>query len=551
VAGKMIELIKIKSLAVFDDASIEFNEGLNCITGETGAGKSLVIKALTSLMGAKVSSDLVRAGQDRAVIEALFTNNGSQTVLRREISDSGRSRCYINGELATAERLFHVSSMLLHIYGQHEYQDLLSQKEQMRILEDIFCIERTGVQEAYNLLKDARQKYDDINSLINNAIKEKESLAFTLNEIESLNIHEGLENELKEKLDVSISSQELKESAGIISGMLYSDSRSVIDILSDVRSLMAKMSSKDKRLESALTDLEGVSVQVEEIASLIRGHAEDYDYDRSDIELLEARLHSLRDLKRKYASNETGLIEIKEDAKKKLTLIEDSSISLEETFAAFEYAKKAYCEILKIFLSERMKAASLFSSSINEDLAGLGMPGTVFKVLQYDEDALAKAFDGDDISLIAPGKLLEGEFMISTNVGLNMIPLARAASGGELSRIMLAIKARQRQGFEGTMVFDEIDSGIGGQAAIMIADKLKILSKKSQAIAVTHLHQVASAADTHLVIDKSIKENQTFSSARHVSGEERVAEIARMMGGLSPGDALLKHARTLVKKSRA
>lgn len=550
MAGKMIELLKISSLAVFDGAEIEFGEGLNCITGETGAGKSLIIKALMILMGARASADIVRTGKERVVIEALIHNGGNETILKREILSTGRSRCFINGELSTLEKLSQVSSGLIHIYGQHEYQDLLSPREQMRILEDIFSLSRQDIFEAHEQVTASNDRLVETQRLIENAAAERADLENTVLEIESAQIHDNLESELKAGLEVALSAQELQESSLRLNGMLYSDSRSVTDILSDVKAIMSKMTEHDKRVLPALESISAISSEIEDIAREMLSLSQGYEFDESGIEKIEARLHMLTDLKRKYRADEAGLAAIKEKAKESLALIEDSSHMLDEIRLSLKAGLDTYKKTVDEFLLKRLSAAETFSKGINKDLEDLGMPGTVFEVSQITAQELNELFIRNDIRSLSPGQLLEGEFMVSTNVGLDMIPLARAASGGELSRIMLAIKARQRTGAEGSMIFDEIDAGIGGQAAIMIADKLKSLSEKSQAIIVTHLHQVASSADAHLVVEKNIKNGETFSSVKTVKGEARVAELARMMGGEAPGEALIRHARKLVKNSR-
>ncbi len=546
----MIELLKISSLAVFDETEIEFGEGLNCITGETGAGKSLIINALTFLMGARTSTDLVRTGRDKAIIEALIHDDGIETVLRREIPASGRSRCFINGELSTLDKLGQISSGLIHIYGQHEYQDLLSPREQMRILEDIFSLSRQNIFENYERLKVLNEKLVQRHKLIETATSERANLEHTVLEIEAAEIHENLETELKTDLEVALSAQELQESSLRLNGMLYSDSHSITDILSDVKGILSKMMSHDKRISSVLTGITAISVEVEDMAQGLLNLSREYEFDRARIEELEARLHMLSDLKRKYRTDEAGLVMIKDKAKEELALIEDSSQAVEEAMQSLKNGLQDYRTDIEAFLLKRLSVADAFSKSINRDLEDLGMPGTIFKVSQITHQELSEIFSRNEVHALSPGQLLDGEFMVSTNVGLDMIPLARAASGGELSRIMLAIKARQRKGLDGSMIFDEIDAGIGGQAAIMIADKLKNISEKSQAIIVTHLHQVASAADVHLVVEKNILGGKTFSSVKTVKGEKRVAELARMMGGETPGEALIKHARKLVKNSK-
>ena len=279
----------------------------------------------------------------------------------------------------------------------------------------------------------------------------------------------------------------------------------------------------------------------------LRAKMSSYEYDPQAIRELEERLHSIQDLKRKHRRDEAGLISLKHELEDRLALTEDSAQALDRAREAVSRAACEYHERLKTFLKKRGEFSRSFCAEINRNLHDLGMPGAEFRVTQEDvpraEDLLSK----DSGMPVPPGTMLKGEFIISTNVGHKHLPLNRVASGGELSRIMLAIKVLQKTSQESTLIFDEIDSGISGQTAFMIARKLKDLSRHAQSIVVTHLHQVASIADAHFIITKKeLDERTTVSTISEVQGMDRALELARMMGGETPSPAVIRHAKELI-----
>ncbi len=542
----MIEFLKISSMAIFDEAEIEFRKGLNCITGETGAGKSLVLGALTLLMGSKASQDMVRPDAQKAVIEALFTVGGRQSVIRREIYPTGSSRCYIDGKLATANSLAEFSSGLITIYGQHEYQDLLNPVQQMSILEDLAGLERDGVQEAFDCLADAVRTLKDLEDRIEAGRQEKDDLLFALNELRSMEISPGMEEELASELSLARGAAELKQCAQTAEEILYSGSSSVIELAAQAKDCIGRVASKDPRADKLLESMNDIIVQVEDVSMALREKAGAYEYDPSMIEILEGKLHFLQDLKKKHRTDEGGLIALREDLQARLSLAENSDTMIRQMQEAVTAAVKAYKGLVRNFLKKRHEFARDFCTKINCDLEALGMPGTEFKVQQAGIKEIDESFSDSRGMVLPPGAILKGEFLISTNVGQKALPLARIASGGELSRIMLAIKVRQETSQEGTLIFDEVDAGISGQTAFMIAQRLKELSGHVQSIVVTHLHQVASVADTHFVISKDSSDGVTSSSIQEVTRMDRVLELARMMGGESPSQAVIEHAKELV-----
>jgi DNA repair protein RecN (Recombination protein N) len=546
VAGEMIEFLKISSLAIFDEIEIEFGHGLNCITGETGAGKSLILGALTLLMGAKASRDLVRPGREKTSIEALFTISGKELVLRREIYPSGSNRCYIDGSLATIAHLAEVSSGLIHIYGQHEYQDLLNPAQHMAIVEELAELDRGSIYDTYNDVEMNRKHLLDLKARIEQYRREKEDLAFNINELRSINITEGLEDALAMELDLANSSAELKRAAHLADDILYSGSTSVVDHLANVQEHIFKITSMDSTLTEFSGSIENIIAQIEDISLALRDRIETYDYDPVRIETLENQLHTLQDLKNKHKTDEKGLVDLCNDLENKLNMVQESDNSIQEAGHALELAKETYIRKLKDFLQSRRSFTDSLRTHINKDLKELGMPGTRFAIQQTDPLQLEDIINNSTGDISSPANLLKGEFLISTNVGHKLLPLSKVASGGELSRIMLAIKVQQKSSYDATLLFDEIDSGISGQTAFMIANRLKELSLNTQSIVVTHLHQVASLADNHFVIAKNVLDGHTISRVHKVTQMDRVMELARMMGGESPSSTVIEHAKELV-----
>lgn len=543
----MIEFLKISSMAIFDEIEVEFSRGLNCITGETGAGKSLILDALTLLMGARSGREVVRPGSDKTTIEAMLSFDDREMALRREIYPTGSSRCYIDGRLATATSLAEVSSGLIHIYGQHDYQDLLSPRQHMKILEDLAGLSRDGVEAAYEAYIDAVRSLRELEDKIRALSGDREYLEHCLQELGAITLEEGLEERLQHELVTARKASELRESALSVQDIVYSGTPSIIDLSAHARQQIIKIARNDPGVERLVQGMDGILAILEDIHGELRSRIEAYEYDPEHVERLEERLHALRELKRKHRTDEPGLVALAGEIERKLALLDESGQNTLDARKAVEGCLDLYKRALATFLEKRAQAASRLSRQINKDLDELGMPGTDFKVEQQKPADLVRCLYDAQGTAQSPSVILKGEFLISTNVGQNVLPLAKIASGGELSRIMLAIKAQHDAHMDATMVFDEVDSGISGQTAIAIARKLRDISGRGQAIVVTHLHQVASVADAHFVITKKVKGKTTTSTLRRITGPDRVMELARMMGGDSPSLTAIEHARELVR----
>lgn len=542
----MIDLIRIRSMAIFDEAEIEFGPGLNCITGETGAGKSLIIGALTLLMGAKASKDLVRPGSDKAVIEAILSRHDREFLLRRDIQASGRSRCFINGELATLEQLGRLSSGIINIYGQHQYQDLLNPQQQMSMLEEMAGIDRSEVLSSYEEFVSATKKLYELSDRIEKTRQDKEDLEYRVAELRQASVNEGEEKEILGELDVSRAARSLKEKALMALDILYSGSHSVIDLSGQVSDIVEEISSMDNALRSVADRLKSLMAEMEDLAYNLRQRSEAYEFDPSRIGELEDRLQLIRDLKRKYNTDEAGLKDILSDLEFRLSSLEESGWLLEDAMQKKRDALEVYHAKLKDLLSRRMEYAKELSELVNADLESLGMRGARFSISQIGIEELEDLVREPDMETLTPSRILRGRFMVSTNIGQPMLDLSRTASGGELSRIMLALKIHQRSLSGGTMVFDEVDSGMGGETAFQLSKRLKEISEHAQTIVVTHLHQVAARADNHYLVTKAVTGNTTLAGIMMLDERQRVMEIARMMGGSNPSPKVIEHARELL-----
>jgi len=329
--------------------------------------------------------------------------------------------------------------------------------------------------------------------------------------------------------------------------IIYTGTPSITDLTAEARHQINRIVTNDPSMERLVHSMDEIMAQLEDMHVELRSRIDAYEHDPQRIEDLEEQLNTLRELKRKHRADEGGLLRLASEMQQKLSMLDESGNSTSAAKIKVEEALQKYNDTTKSFLEKRWRASNNLSKKININLKDLGMPGTDFRVKQLKLDEIHKIFLEQEGRAVSPNILLKGEFLISTNVGQNILPLAKIASGGELSRIMLAIKAQQKSSSEATMIFDEIDAGISGQTAIAIARKLKEISGHAQAIVVTHLHHVASVADSHFVITKTVEGRTTSSTLQRVRSSDRVMELARMMGGDSPSSSVIEHAKELVR----
>ncbi|VEN75383.1 DNA repair protein RecN [Candidatus Desulfarcum epimagneticum] len=561
----MLLELSIKNFAIIDDLSITFQEGLTILSGETGAGKSVIINAMTLLLGGRAHSDLIRSGGETAEIEALFDipedvsqkleaaghEPSDELVARRVIARNGRSRIHVNGRLATIGLLKSIAGGLAGISAQRSHQGLLKEESHLFLL-DQFAGLSSMREELTRLHKEALpliEKLDEIRSREERRAERIELLRFQEDEILKTRIQPDEDRDLEEERLRIKNHATLYETAYNSIEELYSRQGSVVEKMAAAARSLEKAADIDPALKPHARAVEDASLQVEDIAQELRGYLADISIDENRLEEIEARVDTLNRLKRKYGGSLEGISAHLDSVRKERAGIEGLAETRAEIEAAIQSShekRKALC----LDLSEkRKKAAKTLSKKAEAELASLKMPRTRFSV-SLDP---APAPEGHNPYLMV-GKFMIGEtgmdrasFVIAPNPGEPGKPLAAIASGGELSRVVLALKAilSENESLE-TVVFDEVDAGIGGEVAEVVGKKLLSLSTRHQVICITHLPQIARFADAHFRISKHVEDGRTLARIRPLDSGERLREVARMLGGEKITEATLEHAREML-----
>jgi len=562
----MLRELHIKNLAVIDDLSIEFDKGLNVLTGETGAGKSIIISALSLALGERASNDLIRTGEKEAVIEAFFDIPsdlfGGPTlqhlnrmgigidegiILKRVIPLNGRTRAYINNYLATIQDLSSLGMTLIDIHGQYEHQSLLSPETQLRMLDTYGGLldDAAVVRDLYERLTSIKRELQALTGEEKERTQRIDLLRYQVREIEGADLKVGEEEELLEEERVLSNALRLTELANKAYDILYLSDSSCITRLKGAISNLREIANIDGTALNALKCLEDALPLLEEASYFLRDYREGIDLSPERLDRVQERLHLIGTLKRKYGDSIQEILKYREDAEAELDRLEHSGQRLEELRTEIERLMHIFTEKAKRLSEKRKETAKRLDRQVTKELSTLSMPDSRFSTLIRHQEGN----DTIDGLRATPSGIDQVEFLISPNKGEELRPLSRIASGGELSRIMLALKGILSKGDNiPVLVFDEIDAGIGGMAAGAVARRLKELSADHQVICVTHLPQIASYADCHLRITKTSRGKRTFVRVERVESEERVRELARMLSG-DISNASLKHARELLSRS--
>ena len=558
----MLAELHIKNLAIIDELHISFSPGLNILTGETGVGKSIIVNAIQLLLGGRPQQEMVRSGEEEGMVEALFDLaaeptlleglrqkgiGGEELVLKRLISSRGKSRAYINGELATLQMLSSVAEEVINIYGQHHAQILRRPERHLDLLDEFGGLLplREGYQRALRELRDVLGRIREIEADRERRERERELFAFQLKELKAAHLREGEEEELRSRRSVLRNLQRIMEGARRAEEGLYSGEGSAAERLTEVAGEMRRLAGLDPSLSRLKESVEGMLLEVEEAARELRRYLEGLDHDPSALEEVEGRLDELGRLKEKYRVQTIGeLMAYRDRIEKEL----EGSLGSEEELSSLRKRREELEGRLKGMAEElslrRREAAERLREEMERELATLGMSKSRFLVL------LQEASPVEDAPFGMRGAE-EGEFLLSANPGEDPKPLANIASGGELSRIMLALKrviTKEKKGQ--TLIFDEVDAGIGGRTAEVVGRKLKELSRFHQVICVTHLPQIASYGDLHLRVEKGEVGGRTVTSVRPLTEEERVEELSRLVGGTKVTAATLEHVRQMVNRAR-
>ena len=569
----MIETLSIRNIALIDALELELTSGLNIFTGETGAGKSVILKSIGLVLGERASADIVREGANFAKVEASvapddthpiwhtdFTFNdildpSDVVILSRQISANGRSRCHINGRLVNLKQLQEFGALLVDIHGQHEHQSLFRTETHLKLLDDFggsseMCQQ---VRKIYTQLRALQQEAASLADTLAASEREKDLLEFEIKELTDANLEEGEDEKLADEARLLKNAETLHASANMAYQQLGSDGPgpggfgSPLERLEGAAKELTKLSEFDSSLSELQDRLESAIYEVEDIASQIRQYADTVEFNQGRLDEIADRLALISKLKRRYGNTISEILDYHAQAEQKLETIQLGSEKQEAIQAEIRKTVKEAQHLCTALSAKRVHVAKHLSERIEKELRTLGMDKAEFQAsvqLMPDErgafqiDGKPYAFRSDGMDAV--------EFLIAPNIGSEPRPIAKIASGGEISRIMLALKTVLVQVDEvPTLLFDEIDSGIGGKVADVVGEKLKELSAFSQVICITHLPQIARFADKQFQVEKKVVGERTLITAKALTEEEQVDEIARMYGGKAT-EIGLAHARELL-----
>jgi DNA repair protein RecN (Recombination protein N) len=550
----MLRYLKISNLAIIDQVEVEFQEGLNVLTGETGAGKSILIGALNLLLGAKGSPDIIRTGEDEAHVEGLFEipdeellqgsvaddlAGGGDLVISRRFFRSGRSRCFINGNLSTVATLQSIASSLVNIFGQHEHQSLLDSDEHLELLDRFGELEarREFTAESYSEANRAARNLAKAQTRLTELLEREEENEAAIEELAAANLQEDEEEKLPTEKEVLKKAVQIREKAFEAHQSLYSRSGSILEDLSDVRKAVDYLASINPALVKLSENLQEALYRLEDVALELRHVADDSHGDPSRLEQIEERLALLRRLKKKYGTDIPGLLALSNNLAQEAGDILEARARIKKLSSQATESREAFLHTARELSKARRKAGTRLQAAMKKELKDLAMERAVFEV-RFEEL-------GEEH---ASGLGLEkAEFFLASNPGETPRPLAKVASGGELSRVMLAIKALQvYREPASTVIFDEVDAGIGGHTAFAVGTRLARVAERQQLLCVTHLHQVAAMANHHLSVTKSVSKGRTRIEVRPLSRDERVEELARMLGASPVSDSVREHVMRLM-----
>ncbi len=558
----MLEELRIRNFAIIDELEVAFQEGLNMITGETGAGKSIIIGAVSLILGDRASSDLIRTSEDSASVEALFRVEGNgavaekleevgiesrpELIIRRTISRSGKNRVHINGQLATLNALASLSSSLINICGQHEHQVILDAGRHIDILDDFGGLtpDRGEFRRHYDEYLALKGRLDELKALAENKSRTEEFLKFQLKEIEDAAPVQGEDAALGEEKKIIRNAAFLQEQAAASYEALYARDGSMIAQLGDVLGSIREIKKIDPGLALSLEDLESARVTLEEAALGLRDYVKKLSFDPARLEAIEDRLELLGRLKRKYGGSLGDILERQEDIRRELEGLTSADEEMARLSARMETLAGTLLDRAADLSGKRRQTAKKLKTAVEREIRQLKMEHARFEVF------FRKRPGPDPVSSLDAKGMDEIEFYLSPNVGEEVKPLNRIASGGELSRIVLALKkVLAGTGSVGTIIFDEVDSGIGGAVAEVVGEKLRDVAGSHQIICITHLPQIACFGRSHFVVSKAVSDKRTRTRITPLSDSERPEEIARMLAGVDITEKTRAHAREMLKRA--
>ncbi|MBJ6751149.1 DNA repair protein RecN [Geomonas anaerohicana] len=551
----MLRELQITNLAIIDKLHVEFSPGLNILTGETGAGKSIIIDAVNLILGGRGSADLIRAGAKEASVEAVFDLSGREALLealatagiecdgellvRRVVAAGGKSRVFIGGGLATTSLLSEICRNLINIYGQHDAQSLLKTEQHLLLL-DGYCGAislRADFAARFEQCQAAKHELQALEAGEREAARRLDLLAFQSNEIAEAKLTAGEEEELAEERARLAHSEKLMGASQGAFDALYGGEATLLGTLSGIIAGVADAGRIDPALTPVTETLEAAYAQLEDASLTLRDYAARVESDPARLEEIEDRLDAIGRLKKKYGASIEEILEYQRQVDQELSVlsnIEGVRSELQQRIAQLE---QELATLGAKLTKARQDGAKKLKQGMEHELGELAMKHAVFET-SFEQSAEAKSYGFE-----------RAEFLFSPNPGEPPKPLAKIASGGELSRLMLALKQLHPDSEVPTLIFDEVDTGIGGATSALVGEKLKRVAREQQVLAITHLPQVAAFADQHLKVEKKVADGRTATGVELLEGEERVAEVARMLSGARVTEKTLEHARELIQEA--
>jgi DNA repair protein RecN (Recombination protein N) len=567
----MLKSLRITSYALVDRLEVEFRPGLSVITGATGAGKSIIVGATSLILGERASTEAIRSGCDSAGVEAVFETPNDRTLkelavkagvqvedvllIRREVYGKGQSKCFVNDKQVTLGSLKSIGDRLADLHGQHEHQALLNVDRHVEYLDHYGNLQDdlSRLAETYRLLKTKQKELDEIEASKRMDEERRQLYRFQIQEIERARLAPGEEEQLAEEQKVLENTETLHQLSSGAYDQLHETEMSILERLGTLSRDFKKGAGIDSRLKEPAEAFESGLIGLQEVVRFLEDYRSRLQFDPERLETIRERLNLLNTLKRKYDKDIREILAYKEQIARQLDKIENKDQiigSLQEEIGSASETLQEQC----ISLSEKRKSkAAQLRKRIQDALSGLSMDKTEFQIRitrREDENGLA-AMDGKRY-LVDERGMDQVEFFVSPNPGEELKPLAKIASGGEISRIMLALKSiLARTDRVDTMIFDEIDVGIGGEVASAVGKSLNALASSHQVIVITHLQQIASQADDHFQVFKESVKGRTVTRIKKLSKDERVKEIARMMSGEKVTQLALKQAREMITDSNS
>ncbi|HAZ21890.1 MAG TPA: DNA repair protein RecN [Firmicutes bacterium] len=569
----MLREIQVRDFALIENLHLVWDSGLNILTGETGAGKSIIIDALGLVLGGRFSAEMIRTGAEACYIEAIFEPDehnhqlmgvlsqlgiaydpAESLIMAREVGRAGKSRCRINGQTVNVSTLAEVGALLVDIHGQHDHQSLISPDKQVDILDhfggEALLTLRATVSRQYHQLAALKTEYHTLRTDEQEKARKLELLSFQLSEIEEANLQPDEEDELQKEVGVLAGAEKLFEACAQSYFLIYEGDDHAVPAtaqLEEAINRLDQMTAVDQRLQPVVEMLRESAAQAEEAAREIKTYQDHIDFNPQRLEEVQTRLNEIHKLKRKYGSTIPEILVFAEKVRTEINSYAANDERRAEIEAEIQQISTELATAAGALSAKRRQTATMLEDAIGKELADLHMQKTRF-IISFEqrkaEDGLL--WNGSKLA-VGPQGFDAIEFLVSPNPGEEPKPLSKIASGGELSRIMLALKAILGQVDEiATMIFDEIDAGVGGRAAQAVGEKMLLISQFRQVICITHLPQIASMAHCHFYIEKTVRDERTIVSISKLNFKERVEELARMLGGAEVTDLTRKHAQEML-----